>query len=42
MDLYGILFGLYHLRAVLLEGIGCEVWEDLSALCEWGTYNVPR
>jgi hypothetical protein len=32
---------IYELRALFLDFFGCEVFEDLSAICSWGTYSVP-
>jgi hypothetical protein len=31
----------YIIRAFFLDLQGCEVFEDLSALCWWGVVNVP-
>jgi hypothetical protein len=32
---------LYQHLAWLLELHGCRVFEDLSAICVWGTVGVP-
>lgn len=32
---------LYQLLAWYLKLMGCEVFEDLSALCFWGVVHVP-
>lgn len=32
---------IYFLRALLFDLLGCEVFEDLSAVCSFGTFNVP-
>lgn len=41
MILLDLIHLLYWMRGLLLEQIGCKVFEDLSAICEWGTYSVP-
>lgn len=32
---------LFQLRALILQVLGCDVYEDLSAVCSWGSYGVP-
>lgn len=32
---------MYVLRAIFLELMGCDVFEDLSAVCWFGTFDVP-
>jgi hypothetical protein len=32
---------LFEFRALVLELAGCRVFEDLSAICPWGSYGVP-
>lgn len=35
------MIGFYIIRAFILDSLGCRVFEDLSALCSFGTFNVP-
>jgi hypothetical protein len=36
-----MLWLIFELRALVLTLAGCDVYEDLSAICSWGSYSVP-
>lgn len=33
--------GFYVLRALILHTLNCRVFEDLSAVCQFGSFGVP-
>lgn len=35
------MIGFFIIRAYILESLNCRVFEDLSALCAFGGFNVP-
>jgi len=39
--LFDLIHLLYFMRGLILEIAGCTVYEDLSATCEWGSFDVP-
>lgn len=36
-----VLWPFYEVFAALLRLAGCRVFEDLSAICDWGSLGVP-